>query len=102
MDGREVSEQALLRQNGWGVGESSTIKRSARMTYGLDFQIVIINQTDRSLDCSINGNRYRYYFDNQDFDNVERTTRLLMKSSPGKTLAWIKKNSTAWERILSS
>jgi hypothetical protein len=72
------------------------------MTEGLNFDIVVTNQTDRFLETLINGNRYRYYFHNQDFSDVERMTRKLMKSSPGRCLAWIKKNASSWERVLTS
>jgi hypothetical protein len=69
------------------------------MTYGLKFEILVTNRMSRTIEVSINDLRYRYTFHNQDFSNVEYMTKTLMRSSPGRCLAWIKKNSTSWEKV---
>lgn len=65
----------------------------------LSFQIISTDRLDRCLDCDINGNRYRYFFHNCDFEQIEFTTRRLMLISPGRCLAWIKKHCSSWGRI---
>lgn len=64
----------------------------------LRFEIPVVNHQDQYLEALINGTRYRYHFDNQDFEFATQTIRGLRRHSDGRALAWIKKHCTSWEK----
>lgn len=65
------------------------------MTQGLQFDILSTDYLDHEMKVSINGKRYKYYF--HDIRGAEDTVRFIQKSSKGKALGWIKKNSYKWD-----